>query len=458
MKNKNDAETRGDELNTDEKKPAPRKKRLFTFEKKKKSGGTLEPSGRRSEQSELPGNPIDLEQPEEKPRINKRYRRAALIVRACKFTALTAFLVFFLGMVVVFSEEITIENFRYVIKDLNLQMPATVDEFGQMYYVASTEQQFALYRGDLITAGCEQLEITDVSGGKVQTAQLNYLKPRLEVSDKYALVYDLSGMNFSVYNSFSCIYKETMSYPISCAKISDGGSFLIATRDDEYISVVYYYGKTTERLYKWCSNDKYIVDMLLCEDGTFYLTVVYTTDGFFTSEVIKCNYSSEKFESVAVVEDCCALGADFISSDSYAVLCTDRILFFGDKGLDSVYSFEAGSCNKFSVGGGFCAALISSAQTGSEPTLMIFDASGAAVTQAQVPSGALILRCEKGSAYLVYDGEIIRAVISNETLYKCETDHDVLDVLQLDDDVLLLATQTRAYPVSITYDFAAYEK
>ena len=69
--------------------------------------------------------------------VNKRYKRAAVVVGISKYIVLTALFIFFMSMTFVYSSEITVENFRYILKDMNLKIPTGKEEYGDIYYVFS---------------------------------------------------------------------------------------------------------------------------------------------------------------------------------------------------------------------------------------------------------------------------------------------------------------------------------
>ena len=77
--------------------------------------------------------------------VNKRYKRAAVFVGISKYIALTALFIFFMSMTFVYSSQITVENFRYILKDMNLKIPTGKEEYGDIYYVADMEQSYAIY-------------------------------------------------------------------------------------------------------------------------------------------------------------------------------------------------------------------------------------------------------------------------------------------------------------------------
>ena len=227
---------------------------------------------------------------------NRRYKRLSVAVGLLKYVVITLFFLFFMTMTFVYSSEINVENFRYILKDMNLKIPTGIEEYGDIYYVADIEQSFAVYRDDFVCVGRSSLEVVDMTGRQVQSTELKYINPRLVTGGKYMLVYDLSNTHYGIFNTFSELHGEALEYPISDADINDEGYYLIVTRDTEYKTAVYVYNKEMKRVYTYQSNERYIYDAHLENDGSFTLYAADAENGSFRSEIIKGNIRSDQVD------------------------------------------------------------------------------------------------------------------------------------------------------------------
>ena len=116
---------------------------------------------------------------EEPERINRRYKHASVAVGITKYVVITVFFLFFMVMSLIYSSQISIENFRYIIKDMNLKIPTGIEEYGDIYYVADMEQNYAIYRDDFVCCSRSGLQVIDMTGKQIQNTALKYVKPRL---------------------------------------------------------------------------------------------------------------------------------------------------------------------------------------------------------------------------------------------------------------------------------------
>ncbi|MBE6667106.1 MAG: hypothetical protein E7607_02195 [Ruminococcaceae bacterium] len=140
---------------------------------------------------------------------------------------LIAFLLF---SIIVNRREITYDNFYFLLRDI----PAAADEANNVYetisYEADSRQYFVSYRGGIASVSPSKISIFTATGRRTLNTISEFSSPYAVSSDKYVLFYDMSGNTFSIYNSFSRIYTETLDDTIKCACLADDGSFAVVTR------------------------------------------------------------------------------------------------------------------------------------------------------------------------------------------------------------------------------------
>ena len=138
--------------------------------------------------------------------------------------------VFLLFSIIVNRKEITYENFYFLLRDI----PAAADEANNYYetisYEADSRQHFVLYRGGIASVSPSKISIFTATGRRTLNATSEFSSPYAVSSDKYVMFYDMSGNTFSIYNSFSKLYTETLDDQIKCACLADDGSFAVVTR------------------------------------------------------------------------------------------------------------------------------------------------------------------------------------------------------------------------------------
>ena len=382
---------------------------------------------------------------------NRRYKRLSVAVGLLKYVVITLFFLFFMTMTFVYSSEINVENFRYILKDMNLKIPTGIEEYGDIYYVADIEQSFAVYRDDFVCVGRSSLDVVDMTGRQVQSTELKYINPRLVTGGKYMLVYDLSNTHYGIFNTFSELHAEALEYPISDADINDEGYYLIVTRDTEYKTAVYVYNKEMKRVYTYQSNDRYVYDAHLENDGSFTLYAADAENGSFRSEIIKGNIRSDQVDVTFRRNGTLMLSAGKTGPNSTAVLCSDCILFFSGNDLVYEYQFNGRVCRRFACGDGYSAVVLSSEGAGADSGLFVFDREGTLSGEADSGSDITALYVNSGSVFSLYTGSVERYEISTGKRYIFRSGHETKGLVFPDSEIMLAAEASRAYPVSV-YD------
>ena len=385
------------------------------------------------------------------PEINKKYKAAALGVSIIKYAVLAVFFVYFMVMTVAFSSQINIENFRYIIKDMNFRLPVNPEDYGEIYYISDIEHSFALYRGDFVSAGRSRFDITDMTGKSVQSTDLGYVRPHICTSEKYLLIYDLSGNAFCVCNSFSPLYNEVTDYPITCAAINDNGYFMIASKDAEYRSVITVYNSDMKKIYHYKTNSGYIFDLLFNNDGTFLLYTVSAENGVFVSRTISGDIRSDEKKTVFERKDTAFISAKRSDQTHISVLCDGKVMFFGDGELIGEYDHFPRLCRRFEAGGGYTAAVFSTGDTGADSYLYVFDNKGEVIHTAAATSDVQKLYINNGCLYQLYTDRIKKTDLKTFKVSEHISEYEVRDLVFVDEEIVLLATPSRAYPMSV-YD------
>ena len=385
--------------------------------------------------------------------VNKRYKRAAVFVGISKYIALTALFIFFMSMTFVYSSQITVENFRYILKDMNLKIPTGKEEYGDIYYVADMEQSYAIYRDDFVCVGRSTLQVIDMTGKQVQSTALKYVKPRLVTSGKYMLVYDLSNTQYSIFNTFSLLYSGSLEYPISDADMNDEGYYLLVSRDAEYKSTVTVYNKEMEPVYVYQTNDRYIFDAHLNNDGSFILYTSKAKNGDSCSEIIKGNIKEKEVKTTFEREGMVILSAEKSGNDTTSVLCSDTLLFFSGDTPIAEYSFFGRVCRRFAANGGNTAVVLSSEGAGADSVLIVFDTAGNVLYEGDAGSDISALYCYNKNVYSLYTGVVERLEINTGKTYYYSSGYETKGLVFADNEIVLAATAGSAYPVSVYDDF-----
>ena len=152
-----------------------------------------------------------------------------------------------------------------------------------MTYNIGNSQSFAIYREGIAVASRENFYIFAADGRELFSSQQSYTNPMLYASDKYALLCDIGGNQFSLYNSFSKVREETLQYPVYGASMSKSGDFAIITASDKYGSAVKVY-RENGREYGYNYATGRVISVAFSDSGNRMAVALAHADG----DEIKC--------------------------------------------------------------------------------------------------------------------------------------------------------------------------
>jgi len=166
------------------------------------------------------------------------------------------------------SNLITYQNFYYFFKDLNASAEA-VDVFASdsVSYPTAEEQSFTLYRKGLAVAGNSTVTVFSTTGRQTISQSISYQNPIAVGAGKYLLVYELGGLQYSLYSSYTQVFTGSCEYPITGAAVSDSGMYAIVSSSDTYTSVVSLYSDNFSLLNKY-NKTGYVMDVSINSRGS----------------------------------------------------------------------------------------------------------------------------------------------------------------------------------------------
>ena len=182
--------------------------------------------------------------------------------------------VFILFSILTNIREITYGNLFYFARDFGTAVDIASTDYETLSYDVYKDQNFFLFRGGIAAVSPSNVSVFTATGRRTLKSRSDFAQPYAVCSKKYALVYDVSGNSFALYNSFSKIYTESFDYPISDASISDSGVFALLTRSADYKSVVNVYNKNVKLAGRY-SKDMYALDIALDSAGERMAVIYY---------------------------------------------------------------------------------------------------------------------------------------------------------------------------------------
>ena len=179
------------------------------------------------------------------------------------------------------------------------------------------------------------LSVFTATGRRTMQTTSQFSSPCVESSGKYFIIYDTAGTTFSIYNSFSRIYSETLDYPVTGACFAENGNMAVITRDTSHKSLVHVYNKNFKKLFTIPYN-MYAFDVEMNSEADKIAISYYDIgDGSGRSNIrIMTLSTAEEYEMISI-EGEFLLECGFLSEDIFAVV-TDRSVRIYDKSFQEI--------------------------------------------------------------------------------------------------------------------------
>lgn len=238
-------------------------------------------------------------------------------------------LVLLVALIIAFllSGNISYNKLYYLTKDFKLANDYVNSIHDTITYNVGNSQSFATYRGGLAVASRERLSIFSAGGRELFTSTHSYGNPMLATNDKYILLYDVGGKQYSLYNSFSKTSSKTLDYPIYGASVAQNGAFALITRSEKYNSVVSVYAQNGNK-YDYNFSQGYVSAISLSQNGRYIAIVLTFGEGAELVNMLRLykvgsnDYSQAKitFSSIPYAvkifdgRNVCVVGADGVNA------------------------------------------------------------------------------------------------------------------------------------------------
>ncbi len=373
----------------------------------------------------------------ETPTVEQYYEKRARRVSHIRYTCLLLTILLVVYGFLVHGEELTADNFRYMLKFLDLGEVEVTDADAELRFDYAESNRGGLYLGDLVVLNNNGLTMysrdAGTAGDKLFSENFRMEDPRLEITQKYIYAYDLGGNEVRVYSSKSRLVSLSMEYPIYGFSASDSGYFAVITAEKNYRTAVYVYDSHFRQVYKRLLSNIYMDQISLSADGQTFLALGHESGGGYLQTLLQIySIKEEKPLQSYVYQGELPLMVSYTEEDRFAVL-TGSALRFYDSQNDTplqTYSMEGhtlAGCT-FSDGRLLLSAEESGLAGGS--VLWVYDSRG------------------KQLGDLSFRGNTSHAVLQNDTLYLLSSDMLTICTLSGDTDTY----QTRGDALQILFD------
>jgi hypothetical protein len=380
---------------------------------------------------------------------NPYYKQISITYRHAKHIITALLITFILFMLAFFRSEITAENFRYLIESINPNSPGFSNESRIIYFDNTSQTQVGMYKGDLVVVNPSNVSLLNMLGKTVLQYNISYAKPVLSLSKQYMIVYSQGEYTYTVNNTFTRLFTETLDYPITGITSSDSGMYAVITKNLQYRSVVYIYDKNFNKISQ-ILKDKLVLDVAFNNSGSeLIITSVYNKDGDYRTEVITLNPSSNTPSSTNEFNDTYGIKAEYRSDGGFTLLCDNQLIFFNSKSeVVSTYEFHGRIPLKYYVGNEYTAVFFNENVIGNISEIFVFDKNGNIIYNETISGQIEYFAGVSSYIFALITDRIIMINLTDGTSVTTDIEAGAYKLLMKDDSSLTACY----YQYVVTYD------
>lgn len=309
------------------------------------------------------------------------YTSTSSRIRKIRYVIAVIFIIFVIFAVFSYREDLTLENFRYLMKYVDVR-PVTFGsgENAQINFESDSSTVTASFKEDLVVVSKNAVKIYDLSSKEILSSDVTLMRPALSAGDKYFAVYDIGSKYVGIYNSFSKLWESDFEYPVYDVALDEKGNFLVLTAAKGYASALKLYNNSFENMFNWRSADKYAIAADIFNDSDIYMavgTLRSNTMGDMVSSLVLLSSTAKKPVFTLDFEGEMTVKVSF-NKEGNIVFLTDKALrFFDRKGkLLSETTFNSKALKKLETGGEYTVLILNEALVGRNHKMFIFDGVG----------------------------------------------------------------------------------
>ncbi len=309
------------------------------------------------------------------------YSKTHSKIKRARYLIVTLLIVFVILAVMFYKEDLTVENFRYLLKYVDVK-PVTFgsDDNTQINFESDSATVTGAFKEDLVVLTKTALKIYDLSSEEILSSSHGLTSPALSIGEKYFAVWDTGSKYVAVYNSFSKLWETTMEYPVYDVALDQKGNFCIVTGEKDHTSALKVYNNSFENIFNWRSVDKYSLCADLYTDDVTYMavgTMKSTAQGDILSELVILSADSDKVLAALDFNSEMIMRVAFNSKGNIVCLTDKALRTVSVSGeVLSDYPFNSKALRKFEAGGKWTALLLNENLVGKTHKMIIFDSNG----------------------------------------------------------------------------------
>lgn len=308
------------------------------------------------------------------------YARIAGRINLLKIATLFILICFISFSFTFYGGELTMENFRYMLKFMSVDRDSTLNAGKTIRYDSDDSTLYMILNGDVAVINSQSVNVYDTAGQRLLKQNADFNDPLAAVNGKHLVVADRSSSLLSIYSAYSLLYTQEYTYPISSVATSPSGRYGVVTSALGYKSGVEIYDDDFRIIFKYYFADRYTTRLAISDDGKQAAVAAFTNDAEGSYRAYFYIFTPDSSSEPAQVFDYTdeiPLYVSFFADGSYALLTNSALRFCApDSSIRSTVYFTGKTAKRFFAGSSYYALSFASAGLSNATTLEIYNSYG----------------------------------------------------------------------------------
>lgn len=397
----------------------------------------------------------------ETPTVEQYYEKKARRVSHLRYICLLLTVLFVVYGFAAHGDVLTAENFRYMLKFLDLT-EVDVSEMAEVRYDYGESNRGALFKGDLAVLNTDGLTVysreAGTVGNKMFSESFRMEDPRLVATTQNIFAYDLGGNEVRMFNSYSQLARLSMDYPIYGFSAVDSGHFAVITAEKNYRTAIYVYDAYARQIYKRLLSNTYIDYIALSPDGSRFLALGHESGGGYLRTLLQV-YSVKEEDPLfsATYTGELPLMVGYMENGDYAVLTGSAVRFYdGESNTPTeTLSVEGAGLANCRFGNGVLALITTGKGLSDGVALTVYNSEGKTVAHTPCEGVPIDLRYHEDTLYLLSADKL--TVLSGEEPVVYPSREEAAQLLFDDDGTPVIFEKNLTYRLTVTSKEESYE-
>ena len=389
-------------------------------------------------------DPVEIDEETVK---NAEYEKIAGRYRIAKWAVIILLILYSIFMFFNFRDRITLENFRYLMRNVDFDIETGINLRNDIIYDADPDNMFVKYRDYLALIGKSSLKIYDSSGMEAYSEKISFTSPAVCTSSKYMLIYDRQGGGYSVYSYFSREFSEEMSHPVCAAAMSDSGIYAVASVSNDYDGVVYIYNENFKLINRVFKN-RAVSSLAVTDDGSEVLICAYGTEsnGNVSAEITALPTATDDSRLRFTLDGIIPYDCGYLENGGFYIISADGIRIYKKNGSEkSFYSFGSAAPVKYMADIHGFALLFSDKNDSGRARCVMLDENGRVTLERDAGYDIVSSALDGEYLYLLYSDRLVRLSPERISEFKFNTPVNVCEVCA-DGDVFVCTSTAVIIP------------